>query len=74
LTTPYFATPFGLAPDDFPTPGDYDGDGKTDISVWRPNADPDQNYFYFFRSSDFNVGVYEFGSFFDYPTANSQVN
>ena len=28
-------THFGLASEDFMAPGDFDGDGKGDISVWR---------------------------------------
>jgi len=31
----YTATQWGV-PSDLPTPGDYDGDGKMDIAVWRP--------------------------------------
>ena len=30
-------TPWGIASDQF-TPGDYDGDNKTDVSIWRPGA------------------------------------
>lgn len=69
-------TQFGLAgaTGDFPTPGDYDGDGKTDIAVFRPNADPNANFFYFYRSGAGTVGVYEFGQNGDYPIANWRVN
>lgn len=31
----YFARPFGLTGDDFTAQADYDGDGRTEIAVWR---------------------------------------
>lgn len=33
-----FLEKFGSAPNDYLTPGDYDGDGKWDLSVWRSGA------------------------------------
>jgi subtilisin-like proprotein convertase family protein len=50
-------------------PGDYDGDGSTDIAIWRPNADPSMNYFYVLRSSDGMVGTFEWGQSGDVPVA-----
>jgi hypothetical protein len=40
---------FGLT-SDFPTQGDYDGDGRTDISVWRAAASGTDSVFYTFGS------------------------
>jgi subtilisin-like proprotein convertase family protein len=61
---------FGNSGTDFLTQGDYDGDGFTDISVWRPNADPGQNFFYWRRSLDGVITGGEWGQNGDYPVAN----
>ncbi len=60
--------------DDFITPGDYDGDGKQDIAVWRENPDPAQNYFHVRRSSDGMTQSFEWGKAGDYPVANWYVH
>ena len=66
-TTTYI---FGTAGTDFYTQGDWDGDGKTDIGVWRPAVDPTQNFFYWRRSIDGALGSFEWGQNGDYPVAN----
>jgi hypothetical protein len=63
------AIDWGL-PGDIATPGDYDGDGRQDIAVWRPSANPDTNFFYVRRSSNNVLQTFEWGFQGDYPTAN----
>jgi hypothetical protein len=47
------AGPFGEAQTDFPTPGDYDGDGKDDLALMRSSTVPGADkFFYILRSSD----------------------
>src|SRR5204862_4600631 len=47
----------GLATD-VPVPGDYDGDGNTDIAVFRPN----EGHWYVLRSSDQQAQVTAWGA------------
>lgn len=61
---------FGLNSSDFATQGDYDGDGITDISVYRPNAVSGQGFLYILKSTDGTFLGQNFGITNDYPTAN----
>lgn len=60
----FFGGKWGLAADEL-APGDYDGDLKTDIAVWRsgPSA-----YFYILNSSNNTVRVEQFGQTGDDPS------
>jgi hypothetical protein len=56
---------FGKATTDFPEPGDYDGDGKTDIAVWREGP---HGTWYVHRSSDAGTTALEWGTTGDDPS------
>nr|MCU0238564.1 hypothetical protein [Pyrinomonadaceae bacterium] len=61
-------------PGDFICQGDYDGDGRTDVGVWRSNVDPTQNFFYVRLSSTGALQSQEWGQSGDYPVNNWNVH
>jgi hypothetical protein len=60
---------WGIATD-IATPADFDGDGRSDIAVWRGSNTPTQSAFYILRSATSTVQIDRFGeaSRFDNPT------
>jgi hypothetical protein len=63
------AAQFGLWNEDTPVPGNYDGDFRCDIAVWRPGSTPtSQAYFYVLNSDGFFVEYIPWGIAGDDPT------
>ncbi len=61
---------WGNANTDFPSPGDYDGDGKDDLAVYRAGASAGQQSFYIIlRSSDNTAQFIPWGVFGDTTVA-----
>ena len=60
-TGPQSVGPFGDANADFPAPGDYDGDGKGDIAVFRSAGVGSQSFYWILQSSDNTVQAIAFG-------------
>ncbi len=63
-TSAFTGAQFGLSTD-LAVPGDYDGDGKTDIAVWRET----DGTFYILNSADNSVSSRQWGFTSDVPLA-----
>jgi len=62
LVVPFGTTGDGVNSFDTPVPGDYDGDGKFDLAVYRVGLVPN-NTFIIYRSSDATVAFQQWGNF-----------
>ncbi|MEO6589916.1 MAG: CHRD domain-containing protein [Pyrinomonadaceae bacterium] len=61
-TNGFESVAYGNANTDFPAPGDFDGDGEDDYSLYRDGANPgDQSAFFIIKSSDFTLQYYAWG-------------
>ncbi|MEO6589219.1 MAG: hypothetical protein ABIP06_07915, partial [Pyrinomonadaceae bacterium] len=60
-------------PTDVIVPGDYDGDGRTDLAVWRASATPGASAFYTLGSTS-GANIVPWGANGDYPVANYNVH
>lgn len=69
VISPAPAAIFGASATDFVAQGDYDGDGKTDVAIWRPSVTPNASAFWVLGSTSGAFAV-PFGQNGDYPVAN----
>lgn len=68
-TTQNWGLGVGFTGGDVATPEDFDGDGKTDIAVWRGNpGNPNASNFYILQSSSSTLRTEQFGKQGDDPT------
>jgi hypothetical protein len=65
---------FGNSGTDYLVQGDYNGDGMTDAAVFRPDTDPNNNFFFWQESGSGAFGAIEWGQDLDYPVANWNVH
>jgi hypothetical protein len=66
-TIRYFSFPFGTV-GDIPAPGDYDGDGKFDATVFRPSSAT-----WYSQRTTAGILIQQFGAAADRPIPNAFV-